>query len=154
MIRLRDYPLIAELERAALLNPDFRSPSAGWFSDKVDAANKALFGLTTREFFKSDDDDDDDAEEGDEEDGDDEDHPCYAILDLTEHEQAAELEKLGWDARDEYGRPLLVLQHILHPLLAAIAGEEDAKLPGPPGSDVKDWEASLADQARRFKPKR
>jgi hypothetical protein len=154
--RLRDYPQIAALERRAVLDNAARAESAGWIDDAVAKACRTLFGVSASDISEAYDDDyEDDLEEEVEEEGAaDPDRPdYYFIAYLPEHQQVAELERLGWDARDEQGRPLLVLRYIMQPLLAALSGDYGATLPKPPGSDPEEWGSSLAEAARRFSPK-
>ena len=137
--RLIDLPGVAELERAAVLEPlpgigEVRSPDP-----KLDDCCKALFGLTP-----------DEADE----------FPRPAGWDRVEHKplprQVAAFEDVGWDVTDSRRRPLRVLPALGPALWLAvrgIAGELPFEAEPESGSADRpdDWGATLAAEAAKFR---
>lgn len=146
--RLRDHPLVADLERKAALDPRLAAEGACYAFDRIDEVSRAVFGLTRDDLvITTFEDDNFEDEPGGGDDGFDE---AYAMLEKPDWEQVAGFRVLGWDVTDEHGRPMLTLCHFNWQLLAAIRGEHDSKLPGNLDVPVDIWGQSIEAQARDF----
>lgn len=134
--RLIDLPGIADLEFRAVMKRDFAEPEARAEHPELDECSLAIFGLTAGE-----------AEET----------PRPAGWDGVENQpvqkQVFAFEDAGWDVTDDKRRPLRTLGHWNQQLWLAIRGVAGG-LPFQPDDDDrpdKDWGASLAADAKRFK---
>ena len=134
--RLIDLPGVAELEFRAVMKREFAEPEARAEFPELDACSRAIFSLTA-----------DEAEET----------PRPAGWDGVEtqalQKQVFAFEDAGWDVTDDKRRPLRTLGHWNQQLWLAIRGVA-GELPFQPDDDDrldKDWGASLAADAKRFK---
>ena len=134
--RLIDLPGVAELEFRAVMKREFAEPEARAEFPELDACSRAIFRLTA-----------DEAEET----------PRPAGWDGVEtqalQKQVFAFEDAGWDVTDDKRRPLRTLGHWNQQLWLAIRGVA-GELPFQPDDDDrldKDWGASLAADAKRFK---
>lgn len=134
--RLIDLPGVADLEFRAVMKREFAEPEARAEFPELDACSRAIFGLTA-----------DEAEET----------PRPAGWDGVEtqalQKQVFAFEDAGWDVTDDKRRPLRTLGHWNQQLWLAIRGVA-GELPFQPDDDDrpdKDWGASLAADAKRFK---
>lgn len=136
--RLIDLPGMAELERAALMNPRYGDDDARGTFAELDRLSVELFGLTA-----------DEADEVERPAG--WDRPEKAPL----RDQVAAFEAEGWDVTDRR-RPLRTLLHFNVQLWLALRGVA-GRLPAAPGggedeeAGSKDWAAGLAADAVRFR---
>jgi hypothetical protein len=133
--RLIDLPGMADLERAALMNPRYGDDDAREHFPDIDQCSTAIFGLTADEA--------DQAERPAGWDG---------IETKPIRDQVAAFEREGWDVTDKR-RPLRTLAHFNVQLWLALRGVA-GKLPSAPVEDEdhpKDWAASLKADATRFK---
>lgn len=145
--RLRDHPLIAQLERAAALDPTLASIRAQMTrAEELDRISREVFGVVAEDIGFDDDVDPSDVEW----------ERFAARYDLAyapDWDQVEGFRSLGWDVTDDNGRPLLVLNHFNWQLLAAIHGEFGAKLPGETPISAETWGSSIEAEARRFHAK-
>ena len=137
--RLIDLPGMAELERAALMNPRHADPDARAHYPEIDRLSLALFGLTA--------DQADDAPRPPGWDG-----PERAPL----RDQVLAFEREGWDVT-ERRRPLRMLGHVNVQLWLALRGVA-GRLPSAAAAAVDDedaagagWASSLQADAARFR---
>ncbi|MGH7023439.1 MAG: hypothetical protein ACREEB_07595 [Caulobacteraceae bacterium] len=146
--KLRDHPRIAQLERMAALDPTIAADkSRETRADLIDQISMDVFGVTYDDIgFDEDDAAMSDADwEGFE--------MRYALAEGPDWEQVKAFRQLGWDVRDQHGRPLLVLHHFSWQLLAAIRGEFGAKLPGEISVSADAWGAAMEAEAKQFQSK-
>lgn len=135
MRRLIDLPGVAELERAALMNPRYADADARDSFPELDACSRAIFGLT--------------ADEADA-------VARPAGWDRIERkplrDQVAAFEAEGWDVTDNR-RALRTLEHFSVQLWLALRGVAGTLPAGPVEDDEhpKDWAASLTADATKFK---
>ena len=135
--RLIDLPGVADLEFRAVMKREFAEPQARTEHPELDECSLAIFGLTA-----------DQAEEA----------PRPAGWDDIEtapvQKQVFAFEDAGWDVTDDKRRPLRTFGHWNQQLWLAIRGVAGT-LPFQPDDDDhrpdKDWGASLAADAKRFK---
>lgn len=155
MKRLRDHPLIADIERQAVLEPALAARSAEWRDDRIDDVSRKVFGILITEVGPTLPADLDELTE---------DELLawrtsyeaaakhYSLAAANAQEQVSGFAALGWDVTDEYGRPLRTLGHFCFQLQAAIRGEFGAKLPV--AVDAETWGGNMAKDALSFRPKR
>lgn len=137
--RLIDLPGMAELERAALMNPRHADPDARAHYPEIDRLSVALFGLTA--------DQADDAPRP----------PGWDGVDrMPLRDQVAAFEREGWDVT-ERRRPLRMLGHVNVQLWLALRGVA-GRLPPTPAAASDDeeaagagWASSLQADAARFR---
>jgi len=134
--RLIELPGVAQLEFKAVMKREFAEPEARAEHPELDECSMKVFGLTA-----------DQAEAT----------PRPADWDGIEtapvQKQVDAFEAAGWDVTDDKRRPLRTLGHWNQQLWLAIRGVAGA-LPFQPDDDHrpdKDWGASLAADAKRFK---
>jgi hypothetical protein len=134
--RLIDLPGVADLEFKAVMKRDFAEPEARTEHPELDACSRAIFGLTADEA---------------------EDTPRPGDWDGIDAapiaKQVFAFEDVGWDVTDDKRRPLRTLGHWNQQLWLAIRGVAGT-LPFQPDDDHRpdrDWGASLAADAKRFK---
>ena len=134
--RLIDLPGVADLEFRAVMKREFAEPEARAEFPELDACSRAVFGLTADEAEAT---------------------PRPAGWDGVEtqalQKQVFAFEDAGWDVTDDKRRPLRTLGHWNQQLWLAIRGVA-GELPFQPNDDDrpdKDWGASLAADAKRFK---
>src|SRR6185369_3561835 len=134
--RLIELPGVAQLEFKAVMKREFAEPEARAENPELDERSLKIFGLTA-----------DQAEAT----------PRPAGWDGIEaapvQKQVDAFEDAGWDVTDDKRRPLRTLGHWNQQLWLAIRGVAGA-LPFQPDDDQrpdKDWGASLAADAKRFK---
>jgi hypothetical protein len=135
MKRLIDLPGMAELERAALMNPRYADDDARTHFPEIDACSQAIFGLTA-----------DEADQVDRPAG------WDRIEARPIRDQVVAFEQAGWDVTDKR-RPLRMLAHFNVQLWLALRGVA-GRLPSAPTEDEehpKDWAASLKADATRFR---
>ena len=135
MRRLIDLPGMAELERAALMNPRYADDDAREQFPEIDQCSKALFGLTA-----------DEAEAVERPAG------WDGVERRPLRGQVIAFEGEGWDVTDKR-RPLRMLAHFNVQLWLALRGVAGA-LPSAPVQDEeqpKAWGASLQAEATRFR---
>ena len=134
--RLIDLPGVADLEFKAVMKRDFAEPEARAEHPELDECSLAIFGLTADQAeatVKPTDWDD--------------------IETAPIAKQVFAFEDAGWDVTDDKRRPLRTLGHWNQQLWLAIRGVA-GELPFQPDDDHcpdKDWGASLAADAKRFK---
>ena len=134
--RLIDLPGVADLEFKAVMKRDFAEPEARAEHPELDECSLAIFGLTADQAeatVKPTDWDD--------------------IETAPIAKQVFAFEDAGWDVTDDKRRPLRTLGHWNQQLWLAIRGVAGT-LPFQPDDDDrpdKDWGASLAADAKRFK---
>ena len=134
--RLIDLPGVADLEFKAVMKREFAEPEARVEHPELDECSLAIFGLTADQAQAT---------------------PRPADWDGIETAPAAKqafaFEDAGWDVTDDKRRPLRTLGHWNQQLWLAIRGVA-GELPFQPDDDHrpdKDWGASLAADAKRFK---
>jgi hypothetical protein len=134
--RLIDLPGVADLEFKAVMKREFAEPQARAEHPELDACSRAIFGLTADEA---------------------EDTPRPGDWDGIDAapiaKQVFAFEDAGWDVTDDKRRPLRTLGHWNQQLWLAIRGVAGT-LPFQPDDDHRpdrDWGASLAADAKRFK---
>jgi hypothetical protein len=134
--RLIDLPGVADLEFKAVMKREFAEPQARAEHPELDACSRAIFGLTADEA---------------------EDTPRPGDWDGIDAapiaKQVFAFEDVGWDVTDDKRRPLRTLGHWNQQLWLAIRGVAGT-LPFQPDDDHRpdrDWGASLAADAKRFK---
>jgi hypothetical protein len=133
--RLIDLPGVRDLEFKAVMKREFAEPQARAEYPEIDAAARALFGITA-----------DEAEAA----------PRPAGWDGAETwavgKQVFAFEDAGWDVTDDKRRPLRVLGHFSGPLWLALRGVA-GHLPfqAEPQADAPRWVSSLAAEAARFR---
>lgn len=139
MRRLVDLPGMAELERAALMNPRYADDDSREQFPEIDQCSKALFGLTA-----------DEAEAVERPAG------WDGVERRPLRDQVVAFEDEGWDVTDKR-RPLRTLVHFNVQLWLALRGVAGA-LPGvthdPDHDASQDWAASLQADMKRFKRER
>lgn len=133
--RLIDLPGVDDLELKALMKPRHADPDARDEFPEIDAAARAVFGLSLDEadaVVLPDDWDD--------------------IHRLSPAEQVDAFEAEGWDVTDARRKPLRMLGHWALPLALAMRGVAGA-LPfhAEPDHTPGDWGSSLAAEASRFR---
>ena len=134
--RLIELPGVAQLEFKAVMKREFAEPDARAEHPELDECSRAIFGLTADEAEAT---------------------PRPADWDGVERQpvqkQVFAFEDAGWDVTDDKRRPLRTLGHWNQQLWLAIRGVA-GELPFQPDDDDrpdKDWGASLAADAKRFK---
>ena len=134
--RLIELPGVAQLEFKAVMKREFAEPDARAEHPELDECSRAIFGLTADEAEAT---------------------PRPADWDGVERQpvqkQVFAFEDAGWDVTDDKRRPLRTLSHWNQQLWLAIRGVA-GELPFQPDDDDrpdKDWGASLAADAKRFK---
>lgn len=134
--RLIELPGVAQLEFKAVMKREFAEPDARAEHPELDECSRAIFGLTADEAEAT---------------------PRPADWDSVEtqpvQKQVFAFEDAGWDVTDDKRRPLRTLGHWNQQLWLAIRGVA-GELPFQPDDDDrpdKDWGASLAADAKRFK---
>ena len=134
--RLIELPGVAQLEFKAVMKREFAEPEARAEHPELDECSLKIFGLTA-----------DQAEAT----------PRPADWDDIETKaiavQVDAFEATGWDVTDDKRRPLRTFGHWNQQLWLALRGVAGA-LPFAPDEDdrpEKDWGASLAADAKRFK---
>jgi len=134
--RLIELPGVAQLEFKAVMKREFAEPQARAEHPELDECSTKIFGLTA-----------DEAEAA----------PRPAGWDGIETKpiqaQVDAFEDAGWDVTDDKRRPLRTLGHWNQQLWLAVRGVAGT-LPFQPDEDDrpdKDWGASLAADAKRFK---
>ena len=134
--RLIELPGVAQLEFKAVMKREFAEPQARAEHPELDECSRAIFGLTADEAEAT---------------------PRPANWDSVEtqpvQKQVLAFEDAGWDVTDDKRRPLRTLGHWNQQLWLAIRGVA-GELPFQPDDDDrpdKDWGASLAADAKRFK---
>lgn len=134
--RLIELPGVAQLEFKAVMKREFAEPEARAEHPELDECSRKIFGLTADEAEAT---------------------PRPADWDGVETKpvqaQVEAFEDAGWDVTDDKRRPLRTLGHWNQQLWLAIRGVAGA-LPFQPDDDDhadKDWGASLAADAKRFK---
>lgn len=134
--RLIELPGVAQLEFKAVMKREFAEPDARAEHPELDECSRAIFGLTADEAEAT---------------------PRPADWDGVERQpvqkQVFAFEDAGWDVSDDKRRPLRTLGHWNQQLWLAIRGVA-GELPFQPDDDDrpdKDWGASLAADAKRFK---
>ena len=134
--RLIELPGVAQLEFKAVMKREFAEPDARAEHPELDECSRAIFGLTADEAEAT---------------------PRPADWDGVERQpvqkQVFAFEDAGWDVSDDKRRPLRTLSHWNQQLWLAIRGVA-GELPFQPDDDDrpdKDWGASLAADAKRFK---
>ena len=147
--RLREFPSVRKLEDQAILDPNFSRQEG--FYDRIDAITTDLFGVISEDVekwlgaFVYD------------EDGyfvdyiEDEAYKLRVrelyrdcvIYDRSSQQLAAYCSRNGWDVCSDEGLPLILLDYLEHPLLAAIAGVAGARLPEGGSEDLAVWEAKF-----------
>jgi hypothetical protein len=137
--RLIDLPGVADLEFAAVRKPLPGIGETRTADPAIDAAAKALFGLTP-----------------DEADAVPRPADWDGIEDKPTQRQVAAFEAAGWDVTDNKRRPLRTLAHLGPPLWLAIRGVAGSlpfqPEPAPDSAEaVGDWGADLAAEAARFR---
>jgi hypothetical protein len=149
--RLRDCEGIAELERAAVMDPAFRALSVINLDDRFDKTSRLLFGVTrSATLFKYRDDLDSYRAEEKQRRAWDAHENRYEFEYCSDRELVAYFAKRAWDVTDDEGRPLYVLRHFSRQLGCALSGGK-AKVP-PVGLSVEGWEERMEAAARRFRP--
>jgi hypothetical protein len=134
--RLIDLPGVADLEFKAVMKRDFAEPEARTEHPELDACSLAIFGLTA-----------DQAEAT----------PRPADWDGIDAAPVARqvfaFEDAGWDVTDYKRRPLRTLGHWNQQLWLAVRGVAGTLPFQPDDGDRpdRDWGASLAADAKRFK---
>lgn len=134
--RLIDLPGVADLEFKAVMKREFAEPQARAEHPELDDCSLAIFGLTAEEAEAT-------ARPAD----------WDGIEAAPIAKQVFAFEDAGWDVTDDKRRPLRTLGHWNQQLWLAIRGVAGA-LPFQPDDDHrpdKDWGASLAADAKRFK---
>jgi len=134
--RLIELPGVAQLEFKAVMKREFAEPEARAENPELDECSLKIFGLTA-----------DQAEATPRPTGWDD------IEAAPVQKQVDAFEDAGWDVTDDKRRPLRTLGHWNQQLWLAIRGVAGA-LPFQPDDDHrpdKDWGASLAADAKRFK---
>lgn len=132
--RLRDVPQIAAFEQKAVLD-------RRWCQDEpdrddriaIDDASREVFGTTEFEVWPDDESD-----------------PAWAAF-YAHSDDRLVFEPLGWDITDDYGRPMLILEHFSHQLYAAIKGIAGRLPDEEPAKVDAAWETALQADAVRFK---
>jgi hypothetical protein len=134
--RLIELPGVAQLEFKAVMKREFAEPEARAEHPELDECSMKIFGLTADEALAT---------------------PRPAGWDGIENKtvqaQVDAFEEAGWDVTDDKRRPLRTLGHWNQQLWLAIRGVAGT-LPFQPDEDDrpdKDWGASLAADAKRFK---
>ena len=134
--RLIELPGVAQLEFKAVMKREFAEPEARAEHPELDECSRKIFGLTADEAEAT---------------------PRPAGWDGVEikpvQAQVDAFEDAGWDVTDDKRRPLRTLGHWNQQLWLAIRGVAGT-LPFQPDEDDrpdKDWGASLAADAKRFK---
>lgn len=134
--RLIELPGVAQLEFKAVMKREFAEPQARAEHPELDECSMKIFGLTADQAQAT---------------------PRPADWDGIETAAVAAqvdaFEDAGWDVTDDKRRPLRTLGHWNQQLWLAIRGVAGA-LPFQPDDDDrsdKDWGASLAADAKRFK---
>ncbi|THD81760.1 MAG: hypothetical protein E7812_02780 [Phenylobacterium sp.] len=133
--RLIDLPGIADLEFKAVMKREFAEPQARAEHPEIDAASRALFGITA-----------DEAEAV----------ARPADWDGAETwpvgKQVFAFEDAGWDVTDDKRRPLRVLGHFGPQLWLALRGVAGSLPFVPDAAETPDrWAAGMAAEAKRFK---
>ena len=134
--RLVDLPGVADLEFRAVMKREFAEPEARAEHPELDACSAKIFGITADEAAATARPADWDGIET---------KPIQAQVDA--------FEDAGWDVTDDKRRPLRTLGHWNQQLWLAIRGVAGT-LPFQPDDhdrSEKDWGASLAADAKRFK---
>jgi hypothetical protein len=134
--RLIELPGVAQLEFKAVMKREFAEPEARAEHPELDECSRKIFGLTADEAEAT---------------------PRPADWDGIDTKpvqaQVDGFEAAGWDVTDDKRRPLRTLGHWNQQLWLAVRGVAGA-LPFQPDDDHhgdKDWGASLAADAKRFK---
>ena len=134
--RLIELPGVAQLEFKAVMKREFAEPEARAEHPELDECSVKIFGLTADQADAT---------------------PRPADWDDIETKpipvQVNAFEAAGWDVTDDKRRPLRTLGHWNQQLWLAVRGVAGG-LPFAPDEDdrpEKDWGASLAADAKRFK---
>ena len=132
--RLRDIPLIDDLERKAVLDrrwcQDEPEPEA---RAVIDAVSREVFGTTEFEVWPEDESD-----------------PLWAPF-FVHSDDRQVFEPLGWDVSNEYGRPMLMLEHFSHQLYAAVKGIAGQVPQQAAPVEEGGWVKAMESDAQRFR---
>ena len=127
-------PQIAAFEQKAVLD-------RRWCQDEpetedrnaIDDASREVFGTTEFDVWPDDQAD-----------------PAWAAFYAYSDDRLV-FEPLGWDITDDFGRPMLILEHFSHQLYAAIKGIAGRLPDEEPAKVDTAWEMALKAEAQRFK---
>ena len=131
---LRDIAQIAEFEQKAVLD-------RRWCQDEPDSDDRIVIDEASREVFGTTEFDVWPDNESD---------PAWAAF-YAHSDDRLVFGPLGWDITDDFGRPMLILEHFSHQLYAAIKGMA-GRLPEAETPQVDSaWEKALQAEAATFR---